>query len=136
MTIIAGFCAVIGSNQGFTAGVEAKVNFTSEKFDVGSHYDTTNKRWTPPAGHVILSVSLRRANVAAQFTSITIRKNGTTDIGWAYCQENANGQPGLFNLFAGDLANGTDYYEVYATSWNVAWTAQANVSWFTGIALM
>lgn len=54
-----GFRAFRTSSQSFSSGNFTKVQFNNEAFDLGSHYSTSNHRWTPPAGLVLLVFAVR-----------------------------------------------------------------------------
>lgn len=91
-----------------------KITFTTEAFDYGSYYDTTNSRWTPPAGRVRLTISayLSVGAVDQAQSLLAIYKNGSL---FKYVAiSNASGTSGtVLNGSCIDAANGTDYYEAY-----------------------
>ena len=112
--------ATSDNQTGLTHQNYTKVVFPQEFFDQGGYFDTTNSRWTPPAGLVLISsqvwlssnvVSVGPANVVTK-----IWKNGQateigTGIGFAPAGFTGTGccqVPGTY-----DMASGTDYYEAY-----------------------
>lgn len=109
-----------GVNQtGMPTAAYQKVTFGTEKFDVGGLFDTTNSRWTPPAGLVQLNTSLywvahAKATASPVFT-VKIIKNGGADVA-AGIGTPVVGFPGIAiaHVSCVDQATGTDYYEVYA----------------------
>ena len=56
------FSAYLASNQTISNATDTKVSFDTETFDVGSCYDTTNKRFTPNvAGYYFVSINVPSA---------------------------------------------------------------------------
>lgn len=106
-----------GTAQSLTAGTTTKVTATTAAIDVGGLYDTTNSRWTPPAGGVLVGANVTFTGGAAVITAsiqVAIYKNGSllaTFFGGAFT--NTAITPSGLALVT-DTANGTDYYEVYA----------------------
>lgn len=104
---------------GMTHNAYTKVTFGTEKFDIGGLFDTTNSRWTPPAGLVQLNVSLWWSAHAQSTSSpsfvLKIIKNGSADV-FAGVGTAVSGYPGtaIAHVAGVDLATGTDYYEVFA----------------------
>ena len=94
-----------------------KVPFDTEKFDTGSYYDSaTNYRWTPPAGTVIIHVNAIFYESNTNGQNVEIRKNNTS-IAIA-SHRSAITYDDSRALSVVDIANGTDYYEVFAWRWN------------------
>lgn len=92
-----------------------KINFATEAFDIGGHYDnSTNYRWTPPAGLVWL-----HAELGSQFTAdeaesqIYIYKNGSSFRSKYYIQRLNLLNNTSMEIMAIDRASGTDYYEIF-----------------------
>lgn len=113
----AAFSAYMASNQTVTSGVATKADFDTEEFDIGSCYDTTNKRWTPnKAGYYYIGASINNTSSA-----------GSTDIYIFLYKNNANYRrlaesrsptPILGGIAGGTLVymNGTtDYVEIFPT---------------------
>lgn len=107
------------SNQtGLADSVYTKLTFGTEKFDLGGCFNTTNSRWTPPAGLVQLNAFVFIASGAkasgSSFYVAKIIKNGVTDVAAGPGAANP-GTPttASTNVSAVDQANGTDYYEVF-----------------------
>jgi hypothetical protein len=111
-----------GTNQtGIADATATKITFTTEVNDVGGCYDAPSSRWTPPPGGVRLSaaVDVTGANASTGFI-LRLYKNGaafkqTVAVG------DASGQGRVF-ISANDVANGTDYYEVYFLGFKTAGT--------------
>lgn len=129
------FSVTLSANQtGISSATSTKVNFNTEANDVGGYYDNaTNYRWTPPAGPVRLSGS---AHISGATTGgnaqLHIRKNGSDFKSTIYLVD-ASGEA-FPNLTCNDVANGTDYYELFvrATSGGTN-TVNANTwSYFQG----
>lgn len=96
------------------SGTGTKVTFTNEVRDQGGLYDAANSRWTPSAGLVFITAKLIfTAGVVDQaIIQCQIRKNGTNV---AIESRNASGTGAqAVTTWVLDVANGTDYYEVYA----------------------
>lgn len=107
-----------GTDQtGLIHGAYTKITFGTERFDVGGFYDTTNSRWTPPAGLVQLNAHIWCSQNAASTSTPTfvakIIKNGSADVGAGVGTAQV-GAPGLAfaNVSCVDNASGTDFYEV------------------------
>lgn len=111
------FSAYVAADQTVTSGVTTKANFDTEEFDIGSCYDTTNKRWTPnKAGYYYIGASINNTSSA-----------GSTDIYIFLYKNNANYRrlaesrsptPILGGIAGGTLVymNGTtDYVEIFPT---------------------
>ena len=100
-----------GVDQIFTSGVAAKVTFGTEVYDRGSCYDTANSRWTPPAGIVHLDAHLWFGGglTAGGTQNLYVYKNGTGIVDQAVVSSAADGM----TIGWDDVANGTDYYELW-----------------------
>lgn len=134
-------CATLAGRAIFSARKSAdqtsisgtsKVTFDTEDTDVGAHYDTTNSRWTPPAGPVKITAHVYfTLATASSNTNILIYKNGSLLKG-AISPNTAAGVVGaLISII--DVANGTDYYEVWVTpSGTPTAVANVNFTYFQG----
>ncbi|MGY3605657.1 MULTISPECIES: hypothetical protein [unclassified Bradyrhizobium] len=125
-------------------GIYTKLTFTTARFNIGGYYDTVNSRWTPPAGLVELSAAVwLNAGIDPAPTNVTAKiwKNGqatevSAGVGWA--PAGFAGTGGTFIPRTIDLANGTDYYELFIFVDNTANTnigvADGNPAhtWFCG----
>lgn len=98
--------------SGVAAAGFVKITFTSEAFDIGSYYDTTNSRWIPPAGLVRISGHVTFSSVDDAACQASLYKNGAIFAGGSVAGQISNA--GRSVVSAVDLANGTDYYEYYA----------------------
>ncbi|HEV7337010.1 MAG TPA: hypothetical protein VGO06_13645 [Bosea sp. (in: a-proteobacteria)] len=103
-----------GANQsGIASGVITKVTFGIEAYDQGGYYDQSLHRWTPPAGNVQVQAMVAYAAGIVDQTAprVFIYKNGSA---FAYSIQNTSGTGGVsIAVSAEDVANGTDYYEVF-----------------------
>jgi hypothetical protein len=97
---------------GITANTFTKLTFGTEAFDVGGCFDTTNARWTPPAGKVRLSGGFYVASGGGTSGLVLacLYKNGSLMKQFIF-GASAAAQAGFFT--AVDAANGTDYYEFF-----------------------
>lgn len=115
----ASFSAYKSANQGGVgSATETKITFPNVEWDNGGYYTAASSLWTPPKG-------LIRLNAAVRFTSanmidggaawVVFYKNGAA---WKYGTLNFQGAAGtpITLATAIDEANGTDFYEVYATA--------------------
>lgn len=120
------FSAKMSSGQdiGYT-GVWTKLNFTSEQFDIGSYYDASNAKFTPPSGKYFVYYNVfyyGSIGNTLRYLYSQIYKNGSgvstsrgrynTTTDYFSAMTLTNGQ--IFEL------NGTDYLEVYALSDSVS----------------
>jgi len=104
-SVRASFLARKSANQAAIAGL-TKITFNTEEFDIGSYYDTSNNRWTPPAGTCQIMVCLHFSSIASPPDGyILLYKNGAL-------HRSSNFGTHVFTVI--DQCNGTDYYEVYA----------------------
>lgn len=102
------------AQTGIASTVATLVTFDTEAFDVGAYYNNSTYRWTPPAGPVRLSLGLYMSGLtAATLASCTIYKNGAV-IARGQISADASGVA-VPVCSVSDVANGSDYYEAYAT---------------------
>ena len=102
------------SQTGVAAATPTKITMTTENFDLGGYYDSANSKWTPPPGRVQISgAATVIAGVAAGATlAVQLWKNGS------YYRSLGGGSVPT-NIISGatgaivDIANGSDYYELY-----------------------
>lgn len=86
-----------------------KVSFDVEELDFGDDYDpTTNYRWTPPSGIIHIAIVTEWANINTNRAYTALYKNGAL-----VANANLNRYPQSLQLDYIDLANGSDYYEVW-----------------------
>lgn len=100
---------------GISSGVDTKVTFGTEVFDVGSYFDSaTNSRWTPPAGKVMITAQLWITGTftgSTGATNLNIYKNGSLFRAGFFYTGGTNASVATCTII--DNPNGTDYYEVY-----------------------
>lgn len=126
-----------GTDQtGIASGVNTKLTFTTEVFDIGSFYDAANSKWTPPAGMVQItaatSVSNQTVNTVGQ---IIIFKNGVA-YKKAVISTGATNDGVFVSII--DRANGTDFYEIYLNAFSsttITSTGFATTTYFMGFVL-
>jgi hypothetical protein len=110
-----------GSDQTFGAATLTKITMTNEVFDVGGFYDAANSKWTPPAGKIRIDATLWLSSSGAMTEGeIRIRKNGS-DLRAIF----VNPTVSSLVLSMEDVANGTDFYEMFASG-NVGATITAH----------
>ena len=102
-----------GTNQSIPNATYTKVTFSTEEFDIGGYFDTTNSRFTPPAGYYNFNASATLASSAdTKATILALYKNGVS-----YKLGPYNRSPTIAPIGAGinclAAANGTDYFELY-----------------------
>ena len=102
-----------GTNQtGITAAVNTKVTFPTEEYDHGGFYDPILSRWTPPAGivHITGEIYYSSGPTAGSGMYLLVYKNGALlkrgSTVSAYAVDGVN-------VDVDDMANGTDYYELF-----------------------
>jgi len=107
------FKATLSADQtGIVPSSFTKVTFNTAGTNVGSNFNTTNNRWTPPAGRVMIGATLYAgAGAAGVNINVCIYKNGAL---LNYAVTNT-GSVTISNVSVQtiDVANGTDYYECY-----------------------
>jgi hypothetical protein len=105
-----------GTNQTIANATFTKVSFGAEVFDIGSNFDLPNAKWTPPAGVVVLAaiIHCNPVNTAAgDLNTIALYKNGAQ---YRFGQQMPIAIAGGSCIAAAawiDVANGTDFYEVW-----------------------
>jgi len=97
---------------GIAANTFTKLTFGTETFDVGGYFDTTNARWTPPAGKVRLSGGFYVASGGGSSGLVLacLYKNGALFKQFIF-GATSDAQAGFFTAL--DAPNGTDYYEFF-----------------------
>jgi hypothetical protein len=112
-----------GTNQtGVADGVATKLTFGTEARDVGSYFDTTNSRWTPPAGDYAIGgfAYVSSSTGSVYYVNLSILKNGSTVVGGStLSQVGLSIGVGILPTFA-VVANGTDYFELFITVFHAA----------------
>jgi len=81
-----GFSAYIGSTQTVTSGAQVTLTFNTERYDLGSNFNTSTYAYTPPtAGYYLfnLGASFRGgANTNLGRCNLSIAKGGSTYMDW------------------------------------------------------
>lgn len=110
------------ANQSIPDSTATAVAFDSERYDSGSLHDnvTNNSRMTAPAsgsiGIFAVTASVHFAANATGVRTVTLRRNGTTDVA-SETQQALSGVPTTINLstLVSLSGNGTSYLEVIVT---------------------
>lgn len=107
-----GFLVSKLATQTITTSTFTRVSFSSETWDTGDLWNATTYRWTPPAGPVLVGGSVYVATTVADaiYTAI-IYKNGSAFAGDSEQPSTTGGAVSTVQTF--DIANGTDYYELF-----------------------
>jgi len=131
------FKATLSADQtGIAPSSFVKVTFNTAGTNVGSNFNTTNNRWTPPAGRILIGATLYAgAGAASVNINACIYKNGAL-LNYAVMN---TGSATISNVSVQtiDVANGTDYYECYFLH-NGASNASVysgSQTWFWGMRL-
>lgn len=94
------------------SGPSVKVTFGTELYDSGSFYDTANSRWTPPSGQIHIDGSTRIIGASVNSTAyLMVYKNGVPFKN-VFVVSNTSAEF-VINVSIDDIANGTDYYELW-----------------------
>ena len=102
-----------GSNQSIPNNTYTKVTFSTEEFDIGGYFDTTNSRFTPPAGYYSFNASVTlTASTDTSVIYLSLYKNGVGYKTGIYNKASGTGPVGS-NISCLAEANGTDYFELY-----------------------
>lgn len=130
-----------GSNQGsITSQTDTKLTFETEAFDIGGYFDTTNSRWTPPAGRVVLTAVVQVSGTIQQFgaASVLIYKNGSL-YKTGVVEYGGNTGATAAGITVIDSANGTDYYEAWVNGWassgSLTVSGTSTATYFQGFSL-
>lgn len=137
-TYAAGFSAhKNGTGQTGVNTSPVKVTFTTEQYDTGGFYDAPNSKWTPPAGPISIKAGAVYSTniVTGSYGILFIYKNGSLfKAGTLFGAFSAGYMSGETSI--DDIANGTDYYEVYSnlgTAINATIDGGATNTWFMGM---
>jgi hypothetical protein len=97
------------------ASTYTKVTFTNEQFDTASTYDAPNSKWVPTAGKIMIVGSVMiSAGLASQCDcELAVYKNGAILKNLALERSSGTSSFTIKGSLI-DIANGTDYYELYA----------------------
>jgi hypothetical protein len=122
-----------GVNQTGLANITwTKVTFPTEEYDLGNFYNPATSQWTPPAGLIHLDARVGHASGIADQSNIwvAIYKNGAELKRGGSITASALASSGG-GISIDDIANGTDYYEVWTYANGVASTWTIDGTFFT-----
>jgi hypothetical protein len=107
-----------GSNQITVAGANnnEKITFISEVFDAVNYFNPALSRWTPPAGIVIMNLTVGANPNVSGPVYLSIFKNSGASAVWSTSGNLVNGSNISLSVQVVDFANGTDFYEPYILS--------------------
>lgn len=132
------FAAKRTSQQTANQGTATKVQFDTEIYDSDNKYDnTTDYRFTPTvAGVYVFHAQVSNNNLYNQaMLNIFLRKNGSTIMTGSVTGNNStSNRDHTVNISMVDVANSTDYYEVWAEQQlaNGSAIAEGNRCYFIG----
>ncbi len=98
-------------NQTILTATFTKVTFITEDYDEGSYYDAVNSKFTPPSGYYHIDVSFGWSSDGGLLYCM-LYKNGVLHKGNVVYQ--GTGEIITNQISCDVIANGTDYFEVYA----------------------
>jgi hypothetical protein len=106
--------------QSIPTGTNARLVMNADDFDVGGHYDpATNYRWTPPSGTVFIQCNALLTTFNSSNTyNLRITKNGSDII-----SQDTFKVAGAFMVARNsiiNIANGSDYYEIFVNNLGTA----------------
>lgn len=125
-----------GTSQTISSSDETAVTFGTESYDVGSYYNTSTSRWTPPAGYALINASViftASPSTTPDRYTIKLMKNGSLHrqnrVVW---DSSASFSASLSTI---ESVNGTDYFSIavdaaFDNSYSVSGTVTE--SWFSG----
>lgn len=111
-------------DQTLTTTSFTKVTFGTEARDVGGLFDTTNSRWTPPAGLANINGLIRilptNTQTGVAYHSALFKNGSVFAAGQSLiCPSGGSGVMVLGLSFV-DAASGTDFYELFAAADSVS----------------
>ena len=136
--ILPKFMAVMPSTQSINSAEWTKLNFTEETYDIGSCFDTTNKRWVPGViGKAFISIGCYSgALIDQKYMIMAVRKNGATWKQNVWRNSATNDGGGYINCDV-DIDNVTDYFEAFFYhDTGAAITISSAHNWFCGHLLL
>ena len=112
------FLAKLSANQTLTDATVTKIEFDTEVYDTDGKYDhSTNYRFTPTvAGTYFFYIQihgLSNANAEVGDIVVSLKKNGTDIYSSRGNYQNNRPNQVTHNISVTDVANTTDYYEVF-----------------------
>lgn len=127
-----------GTDQAaFAPGAYNKITFGTEIYDAGGWYDTTNSRWTPPAGKISIKATVYFTSTTNDLTGygyLGVYKNGAVfkQAGGACIPAGVSPTIAISDI----EGNGSDYYEIYgfvqANTGNIVASGLSHVTYFMG----
>lgn len=104
------------AQTGIADNVATKVNFGTEEFDNGGFYNAGTSTWTPPAGPIRISASIRISGTFAANDVIQaiLAKNGSAFKRNVAGFQSSTTSSQTLSIVALDVANGTDAYTILA----------------------
>ena len=110
-------------NQSLTTNAYGKVVFDATGSNIGGFFNTTNNRWTPPAGRTLIAATVHlSALFAVGFVEpnyLNIYKNGAGFLEGIFPFTTPNGTGPwdmTMHLSLVDVCTGSDYYEIFVNS--------------------
>jgi len=125
-----------GTDQTISTSGATLLEFDTESFDVGSYFNTSSYRWTPPAGYAMISLGVMLATsptISPNRYTLKLYKNGAlhkqaqiiVDESWDYST----------SIITMESVNGTDYFQAYVDSFlddSYTVSGATTDSWFCG----
>jgi hypothetical protein len=102
------FRARLSSNQSVSGSTWTVLSLATEDFDIGSYFDTSTYRWTPPSGRYVINGQVR-LSTGMSYMYVAIYKNGTTEQVMAQIDASSAGIQNISGIIE---PNGTDYYDL------------------------
>ena len=104
------FKAIMSSGQSISANTVTVVQINSEVFDIGGYFNTSNYRFTPPAGKYCFIGNLGNGEYET-YLEVSILKNGSK-VSENIIELNSGTWAGRSPVHAVEEANGSDYFEL------------------------
>lgn len=126
------------NQTGIASATATLVNFNNTVYNVGSYFDTTNKKWTPPAGTIILAAGLLVQGTFPTTNAVSVEfyKNGALLYQFIAGASTAANQSTMYGSIQ-DRANGSDYYQIYVyqttTSGTITVYSGTGFTFFQGV---
>ena len=131
------FSAKMSGNQSLPSATHTKVLYATEIADSASKYNPATSKWTPAAGSVLINAAVHVSLNSNTYLNIQIYKNGSAIA--RSLQVHASGGPMSDSISFIDVADGDDYYEIYAYTDDSAETLDAGdppAAFFQGMMVL